>query len=176
MSPILPNALKDLLEAPIPFIIGMNRPAEDAWHLLENSVNAIVILLDTGEIIDGQEQILAKLPKSIGNLYKELDGPYKMFEMKKIQKGNCKEIQYCPNERQLIAVTEICKTIEQNIKEIIIGKLPEYHELSNSKIELEEIKSRAKKMVLPENSEFVEKFIDTQMFANYVEEHYNYFK
>ncbi len=171
LIPIVPNVLKDLLDAPLPFIAGVNKSTDERWHIAESSSSSLVVLLDSGELVQSEQLAMSKLPP-LGNLRATIEGAYKTF-----QKTGKKELRYSPGEAEMKAVGQIMTAVEDTLKKFVFSKLPSCESIGDGMIELETIKGKVKapEEQLGEDQDFVERLLDTQMFASYVQEHYEYF-
>ncbi len=166
LIPIVPNPLRELLDAPLPYIAGLNRPALELRHIAEGAGSASIVLLDSGEIVHPEEPVLP----SLGGLKVALEGAYKVFQ----RRGEA-GLHYSATEAETAAALEITARIESALQERVFAKLPSFRSLVAAKgqeVDLETVKSRVKEACDPADKAFVERFADTQMFANYVEDHY----
>ena len=162
--------MKDIWDAPFPVIIGLNKSLEERWHIVENSSSAIIVLLDSGELIQNEQLPLKKLPL-LGNLKEELDKYYKQFERKaSYNKSAKRELHYTANEADASATVEIINKVSEAIQNSVLKNLPKYD--PEIEIDLEDVKLKVRETASAEDEEFVRRFVETQMFANFVEAHY----
>ena len=174
LIPILPVSLKEVLDAPFPFIIGMKKSHKEKWHLLDISNSSLIVLLDKGEIFQTEESMISVFPALI-NSGNNIKNNYKEFS-KRFYEVESHEINYTPTSKQITASEIICSEIENIVRENILGKLPDSKEFKTDTINLNEIQRLIRENLNDENKEFVGKFIDSQMFAVYIEDHYSYLK
>ena len=134
--PILPDSLIDILDAPLPFIIGINDSPKNLKNLLDKSNPSIIVILDTGEITYCDPINIENFPCmetfriEFGETFNKSNKP------KQIQKDfNC-----ISSEDQLIIMEEISELINKILHDTIISKLPEYHEIHPSSFDLDNIK------------------------------------
>ena len=159
LIPILPEILKNVLDAPFPYIIGVKKPIKEKWNLLEASGSTLIVLLDSGEIIQKEESTINTFPDLENSI--EIKKGYKNFA-RNFYEFNYGRISQYPTLEQLAATNIIFNSVESILKANILNKIPK----SNN---LEEIKSAIKLQSTNENKSFIEKFIETQMFVVYAE-------
>lgn len=168
LIPLLPAKLKDLLDAPVPYITGIVGKNFDKFKILDNYESALVVFLDSGELFQSEGLVLKKSP-SLGNLESKIEAPYK-----KLFKSNSKrEPRYCPTSAEIEAASKICKMIDEAIKQNILSKLPAKETKPMNEVDLEDIKTKLKGATIEADREFIEKLVETQLFATYIGEYYN---
>ena len=156
--PIVPSCLYSILEAPIPYIVGLNKNLEyDINEFFTMPDSAVVVSLDTSTIsFTGIKQTVEDFP-SLRICFNELSAYY-----------NSKTIT---DHKELVKY--ICQTVKKTLKRSITNKLPT---LSISRdiaeTEIERIKTLIKQYILEEDKSFVSKFVETQIFVSYIEDRY----
>lgn len=167
LIPLLPKMYTELLDAPVPYITGLIAKKEEKCQVVQNYESALVVLLDSGELHQNENEDLKKLPY-LNNLRAKIEIPYKKI----FPPNGKKEICYCPTTEKLEAVNQICTVVENTINEIFISKL------SCNKLEvklnndLEKLKAKFVGTLI--DREFNEKFVESQLFATFIEDYYNH--
>ncbi len=140
---MLPSFLFDILDAPVPYIAGINKGADHRCHPAGQSV---LVLLDSGELLFPAEKPDSTAPKSeLPSLFGRVLG----------EGGNL-----TPD------------TVADAIRTALLSGLPSAQAQRKEDAGLEDIKSRVVALASSEDKDFVAKFVETQMFTSYVEERY----
>lgn len=156
--PIVPSYLFYILEAPIPYIIGLNETLD---HSISESFtmpdSAIIVSLDTSTIsFIGKRQTVEDFP-SLRMTLNELSSHYRTENL-----NSNKEL-----------VRDMCKIIKNALKRSITNSLPALSmSREGSDTKLEKVKALVKKNASEGDKAFVAKFVETQMFVSYIEERY----
>lgn len=163
MIPVLPNVIKDFVEVPLPFLIGVNASPEELKQYPENEGFPVIVMLDKGEIIQAKEMRtpdLNELKRKLKNCYgKEC-----------MRKHESRVGDYFSTESQ---AGEVCSEIESVLKKLVINRMPSFCDIVNGEFDLEKIKREVKAKTCKADLEFIDKFLETQLFVNYVEHHSN---
>ena len=163
LIPIVPSYLFDILEAPVPYIVGLNKdPAAYSPRTIFSLTGSVVIIgLDSGSIT-------AEGPVTEFNTLKVALSSIKSDYEKVQQHQQHKEHRIAGPDA---AASFVCKTIRDAIKGINkISPLPLSSKGEDAN--LEAIKEQVKKEAAEADKEFIAKFTETQMFASYIEERY----
>lgn len=163
--PILPRISYQILEAPVPFIIGVNESAGELETLdtTEWCPIAVYVLLDEG-ILKTQMNAPTRYQIKCTKILSEL---YKQFQQRD---GS---ICYSPNVEQLEAVTGILSSIEQEIKSIFVETLPSSIEfLEDGSPDFQQIIKIIRKAFPKLNLEFIKKFLGTQFYMQFLSDKY----
>eukprot|EP00826_Nyctotherus_ovalis_P008610 TRINITY_DN12238_c0_g1_i4.p1 TRINITY_DN12238_c0_g1~~TRINITY_DN12238_c0_g1_i4.p1 ORF type:complete len:208 (+),score=12.64 TRINITY_DN12238_c0_g1_i4:451-1074(+) len=168
LTPVMDENNETLVGYPFPGIIGVYASEEKKWELLKNSQHGMVVLLDTGEILQYENIVATVFPtltnSNIRNLYK----PFERSFYESIQPTVVNE----PSKELVDAAEQICKEVEAILKEVVFDKLPRKEELKG-KVTLDSLYSIIESRTEGENKSFVEKMIRTQMFVEYLFKHYD---
>ena len=172
MIPVVPESCLELLEAPVPCILGMERSSENINDITTSmfTQETLIVLLDKNKIMhyNGNTVLnsLKKLP-SLSDLRGNIMNSYSIFEKEK--KDLLKN--YCITEKMKKSVEEISNKIELGIKKAIINYLPLIPpRIGNKVIDLEKVKKLVLDKIKPIDEDFLKLFCETQMFATYVDE------
>jgi len=174
--PIVPYKMLELLEAPVPFLVGMLKSNAEGLGFTKDiwCQQTVIVLLDTGKIhicpSDGEISKLVKTP-SLGGLEKVLEPYFISFEKnRKKATGLC----YHPTAGQLDAMTMICRKIRIALEKIIVEGLPkEGKRKGNGVLDITTMGGLAvEKSENEYDREFLKRFGETQMFATFLEEKY----
>jgi len=162
MIPVLPKIIKDFIEVPLPFLIGVNASPEELKDYPENEGSPVIVMLDKGEVIQNKE---TKTPELT-----ELRNKLKKCYGKEYMKKHAVKVDYFSTENQ---AAEICNQIETTLKKTIINKIPLHCDFISEDLDIEKIKLEIKNKTNKADLEFVDKFVETQIFANYAEQCFN---
>ena len=165
--PALPDVLEELMDAPIPFIMGVCRSAKD--ELPEKSDSTLLVMLDEGTIEYPTERSAEQF-LTLQELKEKMKGVYDRVFKNEPKNTKRKKLRYCISEEQSEAIAEICQCIEEMLKTNVISVIPKNVKVNRESFDIELVKTEVKKA--SKNNQFVEAFIETQMFASYVEEQY----
>jgi len=164
LIPIVPNFLSDILEAPVPYIVGLNKSEEEFSKeiLLPGPAStAIIVKLDSGEICG---DLSAKIDfYSLKNALNLLSSEYNLFKQKIILSDLSEKSH------------QICIKIKEILKSAILNYLPVLTVIpKNTKTMggLEAVKQSILKSVKEKDKDFIGKFLETQMFTTYIEDRY----
>ena len=159
LTPILPNSLFDILEAPVPFIAGVKKPPD---NLLSAYSHIVWVLLDEkSKILKlGKVQKQVKVPYA-NNMLSYLKLPYSKFAGEECLVPNLEQKE-CTKR----ILGEICKYWKE-----ILGLLPPV--LPDQKVlDLDHINIVLMNKANPLDQNFIRKLIETQLFINKIEELY----
>lgn len=159
LTPILPNSLFDILEAPVPFIAGVKKPPD---NLLSAYSHIVWVLLDEkNKILKlGKVQKQVKVPYA-NNMLSYLKLPYSKFAGEECLVPNLEQKE-CTKR----ILGEICKYWKE-----ILGLLPPV--LPDQKVlDLDHINIVLMNKANPLDQNFIRKLIETQLFINKIEELY----
>ena len=153
MIPILPNNLIDVVQAPIPYIVGLNKNPDYIFKF--NTNDAIFIKLDNGdEFINKLSQDIEEFPS-----------------LKKIINTESYWAKRKRSEGQVELEQEICKNIEELLKKLVSHFPASLIQEKNPFLNLKHARELTKKYSSKDDEKFIAKFVDTQMFADYIEEY-----
>lgn len=156
LIPLLPGIYKELLDAPVPYIAGMNTRSDEKSLILQNYESVLVVLLDSGEFLQNEGQKFKKLP-DLDNIEAKIETIYNTTQ----------------KQPDIDAANQICGILEKSLKDNFLNKIPSIESSKNLSTDLESIKVQFKRNAKEEDREFIEKFAETQLFATYVGEHCN---
>lgn len=168
LIPVVPEAHLELLEAPVPCIMGLNWSNSDTKNLgdLIFTQETLVVLLDKQEILHYNRNSLKKLPR-LEDVKRDIANDYRIFERGRRELL----INYCITEDMKRAVENIANRIEFSISRAILNYLPLiFPRTENKEINIRRIKELLLEQVKPADEHFAELFCETQMFASYVEQ------
>jgi len=168
LIPIVPEAHLELLEAPVPCIMGLNWFYTNMKRLdeLTFTQETVVVLLDKGEVMHYNKKSLKTLPK-LADIKESIAKDYKLFER---QRKNLL-MNYCITEDMKKAIETITGKIELSINKAILNYLPLILPLmKNKEIDMQRIKKQLLEQVKPVDEHFAESFFDTQMFMSYIDQ------
>eukprot|EP00826_Nyctotherus_ovalis_P016279 TRINITY_DN14702_c0_g1_i2.p1 TRINITY_DN14702_c0_g1~~TRINITY_DN14702_c0_g1_i2.p1 ORF type:complete len:257 (+),score=26.25 TRINITY_DN14702_c0_g1_i2:338-1108(+) len=167
LIPIVPNKCLELLEAPVPCIMGLKGTVTQGKQIAQSMVmqETMIVLLDSGEIIDcfppGASSDLKKLPH-LSNLKSKIAPDYAAFlSLKNYQITNAMKE----------AAGRIATSVQVAIEKTILTYLPSIlpHDESG-KVDLKRMRECVVKSTKPIDEEFVLQVCHTQMFATYLDE------
>jgi len=167
---LAPGIGEDIIGIPVPFIIGAYASPAKKWELLETAEYSVIVLLDTGEIIQNEDMVVNIFPALYSSAIKDHYKPFEKNFYESLQNSVVNE----PTKEQVNAAEAICKEVESIIKTTILNKLPNLQEPQDPGLALARTKSTIQSQLNDENKEFVEELIKSQMFAVYLERHYDY--
>lgn len=151
MLPIVPDSLRELLEAPVPLLIGIPAPAP---ALKKSYTNIIWVDLDepiSNKKIHAGVNLKNEVFEAFGNgLKHKLKELYKPF--------NSTEVVYQPNELQCSAISDICELFEEFLN-TIYSKLSK---ISLSLVNSQELVSDLLPSFDESDHKFLKLFLSTQ--------------
>lgn len=167
MIPIVPDSYLEVLEAPVPCLLGLRRPPEKARKLDPSmfTQETLIVLLDTNELVRHSARPLP-LPK-LSNMRENVQRNYDpFFVQRKEFLASC-----LITEEMKRRVEGICKTIEISISNSILRYIPVVLPCaSNGQVDLPEVKKRLEGQIKPVDEAFASMFFETQMFAQFLNE------
>lgn len=156
--PIVPSYLCNILEAPVPFIIGLNKGANYfANESFTISDSAIIVDLDSGTVsFAGAKQTVEDFP-SLRIALSEFNTLYNS--------------EHLPSHKELLR--EVCKKVKYTLKRSVMSSLMKLSIL-REEVEsgIEKVKALVKECALEGDKDFIGKFAETQMFVSYIEDRY----
>jgi len=166
--PIVPDICLELLEAPVPCLMGIQRNIEGGKKLEQTicTQETVIVLLDSSEIIHclpkGSQKMLKKLPK-LSELKANIEKNYVNFAA---IKGT-----YHFTDPIKKSVEEIQLKIESAINKSILNYLPIIPpRTSDKEVDILKVRQELIGHIRPVDEEFVKLFSETQMFASYIDE------
>lgn len=165
--PIVPDTCLELLESPVPFLMGLKGSAEQGKEISNTLITQeiIIILLDTGEVLNcvpaGRKEMLPKLPKLDG-LKKKIG---KMYDRCKVKKNS--EVTSKAKEETI----KVVNTISETVQKVILDNLPqELPRAKNDQVDLNKVRDYLLEHTKSDDKDFIKLFSETQMFASYIHE------
>ena len=161
--PIVSDGCLEMLEAPVPFLMGVPRSAAEGEEFINDTwcQETIIILLDINKVIES-----APLDKE---LIPNLDGMEKKLK-NALGKFNSKGLCYNPSEDQKNEIIKMCEIVENSINNAIIKKIPSNaQKIGGPTIILNEICNKLISNAEKPDKKFLEMFKETQMLASYLE-------
>ena len=165
MIPVLPAALIDIIDAPVPFLVGISARQ---FKTIERDRfdDKVVVQLDEGKLIPGSEEI--RQPEFKG-LKKTLATLYRKFE----QKGEVLEdlsVTLASKEDESKACVKICNLIRAAFRKHVIGSFPSKPRYDvDGFIDIQNYQENVIKWGRQDDQQFLQRFVETQMFVQYVE-------
>ena len=164
MIPIVPDSYLEVLEAPVPCLLGLNRSADKAKKLDPSifTQEILLVLLDNNELIRHHTKPFTF--SRLSNLKENIQKNYNTFSKEQLLDN------YFITEEMKKRVEGICKTIEVSISNTILRYIPVVLPFnSNGQVDLREIKKVIEGQVKPVDEVFTHAFLETQMFMQYLD-------
>jgi len=164
--PIVPNICLEMLEAPVPFIMGIPKSVDEGVQLVNDNwcQDTMIVLLDIGKVMTCSGYKKIKMPR-LNGLEKAIEMPIKLFKNSRPD--------YKLNAEQEKTVVGICKTIENSLQKGIIDKLPkEITGQEDRSLTHHKILDTLVKGVEKADKEFIEQFRETQILYSFLEKYY----
>jgi hypothetical protein len=150
--PIVPDICLEMLEAPVPFIMGVPKSIEEGRLFANDNwcQDTMIVLLDIGNVMTCRQYKKIKMPR-LNELEKAIEMSIKSFKKSRPR--------YRLSVEQEKTVLGICKTIESSLQKAIIDKLPkEITSEKNRSLTYHKILDSLAKGVEKADKEFVEQF------------------
>lgn len=165
LSPILPFSLHEILEAPVPLIVGLaSAPAKR-----KNYAHVIWVMLDEPRInkrVQAKDALVRDVKEPYAeNLKQWLSVAYKHFASEKPI--------FLPSAAQRNAAAEIVKQTKQYWESLLIT-LPEVPPLvpGGNYLDVDGLSASIMSVMPTPDHRFLKPFLQTQLFVNHVEERY----
>jgi hypothetical protein len=160
----------------LPFIVGLNKPTDDIAEASAITGPALTVFLDSGLLIQEEEGALKTLPL-LNGLQAQIEDKYEHFARRQSKskgkgKSAMKVVTGSFTEAELKDAEDICAMIESAIRKTILSEVPLCQSLYEKEVDLEKLKLEVKQKVGEQDKDFVHNFLDTQMFATYVQDEY----
>ncbi len=172
--PIVPNMCLEILEAPVPFLVGIPKSVSEGMRFTKDAwcQQTLVVLLDIGKVCvcPPESGNPVKLP-SLGGLEKSMEPSYQTFEKARKRPGG---LCYHPTTVQIEAIAVMCRKIRATLEKTMVEKLPkgEIRKKETDELDMEKVGTALLEGCESDDKEFVTLFGETQMFASYLEEKY----
>lgn len=169
----MPDVCLELLEAPVPCIMGVQRPLSQGRRLAQTmcTQETLIVLLDSGEVLHCYPQPgyrpLQQMPW-LGDMRESIARAYRIFER---PPGTRFVPEYFVPEPKAKAVEEIYNRIDVGVSRSILNYLPLLPPRTpNGDVDLGKVKQHLAGHIKPVDEEFVKLFCETQMFATYIDD------
>ena len=157
LTPLIPDSLRELLEAPLPILMGMPSPPPPCKKSYSNIVWVVLDQPLSKNRVEASKEVVKQVKEPYANNFKEtLKFLYKEF--------NSAGVCYTPSEKQTGAILQIAKCLKTELEEFCKLYPHSNGELFDSK-KVESCVNQAH----PADKAFLSLFLRTQIFASHVE-------
>ena len=128
MIPILPAALLDILDAPVPFMVGITGSQLDLLEE-ERFENRVLVNIDTVELITDLSNTLPVVSPDFNGLKGKMKGHFRKFQAGGEPSGKRnstleREIAFQPKEEQQKACSQICNLMKRAFLSCVTCNFP----------------------------------------------------
>jgi hypothetical protein len=161
LLPIVPDSLRELLEAPVPLLIGMPSPAPS---LRKSYTNIVWIMLDEPSIkrrLQPGDRILEEVKEMYADNLKQK----MMYLYKDFGQGS---VVYAPSERQAASIKGVLSLMQAYL-ENLLSSFPKC--TKNALIDSQNLLNAVIPKSHPGDHMFLKCLLSTQLVITYLEEH-----
>eukprot|EP01022_Parablepharisma_sp_SALTPOND_P031428 TRINITY_DN799_c0_g2_i2.p2 TRINITY_DN799_c0_g2~~TRINITY_DN799_c0_g2_i2.p2 ORF type:complete len:462 (+),score=33.51 TRINITY_DN799_c0_g2_i2:1520-2905(+) len=173
--PILPSMCLEILEAPVPFLVGIPKSVSEGLRFTKDTwcQQTVVVLLDIGKVYicppEAEEEKVTKLPL-LNGLEKTLELLFQTFEK---SRKKSQVLCYHPTTSQIEAIVSASRKVRAAVEKTMLEKLPKQESRKeNGTLEMDKICNALMEGTGEVDKEFLKMFGETQMFASYLEDRY----
>ncbi len=168
--PIVPDMCLEVLEAPVPFIVGVPKALEEGRTLTQDSwcQQTLIVMLDEGKVyVCGssleKQQAMRTLPALCG-LEKGLADALQPFQGQGM-------VVYSPTTAQREAITGAHAKVRDALEKTVLSRIPKKMPMRGSGVaDTRKVATVLVDAADPIDKEFVGLLCETQMFASLIEE------